>query len=152
MVAFLPRWSAYSGIVTNDSADRKVAILTEALQFSTEERTAYLSRVCAGDLELRRQVDELLRSHDEAGDMLTRYLRAWDAFLHREKAKTMDRTVFDRWAKSIGHLHQKTQASQLYSVRSFLAYYAREHPTCFVPDSACFPKQLPRRFPLPFIP
>jgi hypothetical protein len=87
----------------NDSADRKVAIFTEALQFSTEERTAYLSRVCAGDLELRRQVDELLRSHDEAGDMLTRY-------------------------------------------------YAREHPTCFVPDSACFPKQLPRRFPLPFIP
>jgi hypothetical protein len=70
----------------NDSADRKVAIFTEALQFFTEERTAYLSRVCAGDLELRRQVDELLRSHDEAGDMLTRYLRAWDAFLHREKA------------------------------------------------------------------
>ena len=59
----------------NDSADRKVAIFTEALQFSTEERSAYLSRVCAGDLELRRQVDELLRSHDEAGDMLTRYLR-----------------------------------------------------------------------------
>src|SRR5271165_6782457 len=92
----------------NDSADRKVAIFTEALQFSTEERSAYLSRVCAGDLELRRQVDELLRSHDEAGDMLTRYLRARDAFLHREKAKTMDRTVFDRWAKSIRHLHQKT--------------------------------------------
>jgi len=32
------------------------------------------------------------------------------------------------------------------------SYYARELPTCFVPDSACFPKQLPRRFPLPFIP
>ena len=75
------------------------------------------------------------------------YLRAWDAFLHREKAKTMNRTVFDRWAKSIRHLPQKTQASQLYSVRSFLAYYAREHPTCFVPDSACFAKQLPRRLP-----
>lgn len=44
MVAFLARWSAFSGIVMNDSADRKVAIFTEALQFSTEERTAY----CAG--------------------------------------------------------------------------------------------------------
>ena len=74
-------------------------------------------------------------------------LRAWDAFLRREKAMTMDRTVFDRWAKSIRHLHPKTQANQLYSVRSFLAYYAREHPTCFVPDSACFPKQSPRRLP-----
>ena len=74
-------------------------------------------------------------------------LRAWDAFLHREKAKLMDRTVFDQWAKSIRHLHPKTQASQLYSVRRFLAYYAREHPTCFVPNSACFPKQLPRRLP-----
>lgn len=74
-------------------------------------------------------------------------LRAWDAFLHREKTKMMDRTVFDQWAKSIRHLHPKTQASQLYSVRSFLAYYAREHPMCFVPDSACFPKPLPRRLP-----
>ncbi len=64
----------------------------------------------------------------------------------------MDRTVFDRWAKSIRHRHQKTQASQLYSVRSFLAYYAREHPTWFVPDSACFPKQLLRQFLPPFLP
>ena len=54
----------------NDSANRKVAIFTEALQFSAEQRTPYLSRVCDGDLELRRQVDALLRAHDEAGDFL----------------------------------------------------------------------------------
>jgi integrase/recombinase XerD len=75
------------------------------------------------------------------------YLRAWDAFLHRRKPMTMDRTVFDQWAKSLRHLQPKTQANQLYSVRSFLAYYAREHPTCFVPDSACFPKPPPPRLP-----
>jgi site-specific recombinase XerD len=74
-------------------------------------------------------------------------LRAWDAFLQRKKAKTMDRTVFDQWARSIRHLHPKTQANQLYSVRGFLAYYAREHPTCFVPDVACFPTRPPRRLP-----
>lgn len=74
-------------------------------------------------------------------------LRAWDAFLQRQQAMTMDRTVFEQWSKSIRHLHPKTQANMLYSVRSFLAYYAREHPTCFVPDAACFPKLPPRRLP-----
>jgi len=52
----------------SDSADRKVAIFTEALRVSPEQRTAYLSRVCGGDLELRSQVDALLRAHDEDGD------------------------------------------------------------------------------------
>jgi serine/threonine protein kinase/tetratricopeptide (TPR) repeat protein len=61
--------------IMNDSADRKVAIFTEALRFSAEERTAYLSRVCAGDHELRRQVDDLLRSHEEAGDFLEEFPR-----------------------------------------------------------------------------
>lgn len=53
-----------------DSANRKVTIFTEALQFFGEQRTAYLIRACAGDLELRRQVDALLLAHDEAGDFL----------------------------------------------------------------------------------
>ena len=60
----------------NDSADLKVTIFTEAVRLSAEERIAYLSRVCAGDHELRRQVDKLLRSHDEAGDFLQGSLHA----------------------------------------------------------------------------
>ena len=74
-------------------------------------------------------------------------LRAWDAFLHRKKAITMDRTVFDQWAKTLGHLNPTTQAKQLYAVHGFLAYYAREHPRCFVPDPAGFPKRSPQRLP-----
>jgi integrase/recombinase XerD len=75
------------------------------------------------------------------------YLRAWDAFLHRKKAITMDRTVFDQWAKTLGHLNPTTQAKQLYAAHAFLAYYAREHPKCFVPDPAGFPKRSPQRLP-----
>ncbi len=74
-------------------------------------------------------------------------LRAWDVFLHRKKAIAMDRTVFDQWAKTLGHLNPTTQAKQLYAVHGFLAYYAREHPKCFVPDPAVFPKRSPQRLP-----
>ena len=52
----------------SDSADRKVAIFTEALRVSPEQRTALFIPGLGGDLELRSQVDALLRAHDEAGD------------------------------------------------------------------------------------
>ena len=74
-------------------------------------------------------------------------LHAWDAFLRRQKVKTMGRAAFALWAESIRHLHPKTQINKLSSVRRFLAYYAREHPACFVPDSASFPTRSPRRLP-----
>ena len=35
-----------------------------------EECRAYLDEACAGDTELRRQVEALLQAYDEAGDFL----------------------------------------------------------------------------------
>src|SRR5580700_5311553 len=49
---------------------RDVVIFTEALQLSVGERDAFLSRACAGDENLRRKVEALLKAHDEVGDFL----------------------------------------------------------------------------------
>ena len=46
-------------------------ILTEALEKETEtERKAYLDEVCRNDMNLRSEVESLLRSHNNAGDFL----------------------------------------------------------------------------------
>jgi len=46
-------------------------ILTEALEKETEaERKAYLDEVCGIDVNLRAEIESLLRSHDNAGDFL----------------------------------------------------------------------------------
>ena len=46
-------------------------ILTEALEKETkEERKAYLDKVCRNDVNLRTEVESLLRSHENAGDFL----------------------------------------------------------------------------------
>ena len=46
-------------------------ILTEALEKETEtERKAYLDEVCRTDVNLRAEVESLLRSHDNAGEFL----------------------------------------------------------------------------------
>ena len=37
---------------------------------SAEERSEYLERACGNDIELRRQVEQLLQSDQEAGDFL----------------------------------------------------------------------------------
>ena len=47
------------------------AVFEEAAEIaSTQEREAYLDRACAGDQDLRRQVDTLLRALDDAGGFL----------------------------------------------------------------------------------
>lgn len=74
-------------------------------------------------------------------------LRAWDAFLARQKATRVDRALFQCWVQSIRHLRPKTQFNQSCLIRRFLNYYAREHPHCFVPDSADFPKRSSRQLP-----
>jgi len=48
----------------------EVVIFTEALKFSVQERAAFLERVCAGDENLRRKVEALLRAHDRLGSFL----------------------------------------------------------------------------------
>src|ERR1700722_18550856 len=52
------------------SPNRDVEIFEEALRFAAEERPAYLDRACAGDSELRRQVESLLKVYDRVGDFL----------------------------------------------------------------------------------
>ena len=74
-------------------------------------------------------------------------LRAWDAFLERQQARALDRKWFCLWAKSLSLLKPTVQHRRLCCVRTFLAYHAREHPRCFVPDVADFPKALPPRPP-----
>src|SRR5277367_638851 len=46
----------------------EVAIFAGALELPSEERGAYLDQACAGDHALRRQVEALLRVHDDAGN------------------------------------------------------------------------------------
>ncbi|MGH9836551.1 MAG: protein kinase domain-containing protein, partial [Blastocatellia bacterium] len=42
----------------------------DALKLAPEHRLAFLDRACAGDDELRREVESLLASHDEAGTFI----------------------------------------------------------------------------------
>lgn len=54
------------------SADsgQDVPIFTEALKHPVAERGAFLDRACAGDVELRRKVEALLRAYERLGDFL----------------------------------------------------------------------------------
>jgi hypothetical protein len=54
----------------SDESSRDLVIFTQALQLPVGERAAFLDRVCAGDENLRRNVEALLRAHDRVGDFL----------------------------------------------------------------------------------
>jgi hypothetical protein len=54
----------------SDQSGRDVAIFTQALQLPVAERAAFLDRACAGDEDLRRIVEALLRAHERVGDFL----------------------------------------------------------------------------------
>ena len=43
---------------------RDVDLFTEAIQLPTEERMAFLDRACAGDEDLRRRIEALLKFND----------------------------------------------------------------------------------------
>jgi hypothetical protein len=49
---------------------REVAVFTEALKFSVQERAAFLERECAGDENLRHKMEALLRAHARLGSFL----------------------------------------------------------------------------------
>jgi eukaryotic-like serine/threonine-protein kinase len=48
----------------------EVVILNAALELPAAERRAYLDNACKGDVALRRQVETLLRAHEQAADFL----------------------------------------------------------------------------------
>src|SRR5271156_3950759 len=58
------------GTKMNGEPERVLAVFTEALPLPAAERSGFLDRACAGDDELRRRVEGLLRSLEKAGDFL----------------------------------------------------------------------------------
>src|SRR5689334_17915011 len=56
----------------NGAHDGDIAVFTEALRFTPEERNRYLNEACKGDVELRRRVEALLQAYEQAGDFLGR--------------------------------------------------------------------------------
>ena len=53
-----------------DNADRELAVFTAANKLPVRDRAAFLEVECAGDEELRRKVEALLRAHDRIGRFL----------------------------------------------------------------------------------
>ena len=51
-------------------SDRELDVFTEAVKVPIQERAAFLERVCAGDENLRRTLEALLRAHDHVGNFL----------------------------------------------------------------------------------
>jgi|tagenome__1003787_1003787.scaffolds.fasta_scaffold17177114_2 hypothetical protein len=54
----------------SSDADIEVTIFTSALGIATQERGAFLQRVCGSDVKLRRRIEALLRAHERAGEFL----------------------------------------------------------------------------------
>src|ERR1700733_3053473 len=52
----------------NEPPNPEVAVFASALELPADQRGAYLDQACAGDAALRRQVEALLRVHDDAGN------------------------------------------------------------------------------------
>ena len=50
--------------------DRAAAILDRALELNSTEREAYIEGACGDDVKLRKEVEAMLRAHEEAGDFL----------------------------------------------------------------------------------
>src|SRR5580700_9938824 len=59
----------------HDSWKRVEAVLNEALDIKQEDRSAFLDRSCAGDPQLRREVDSLLASVDKSVGFIERPLQ-----------------------------------------------------------------------------
>ena len=54
-------------IVMSEPPNPEVAVFAAALELPADQRGAYLDRACADDVDLRRQVEALLKVHDDAG-------------------------------------------------------------------------------------
>jgi hypothetical protein len=54
-------------IAMSEPPNAEVAVFAAALELPADQRGAYLDQACAGNIELRRRVEALLRVHDDAG-------------------------------------------------------------------------------------
>src|SRR5271170_7430573 len=85
-----------------DSWKRVEAVLNEALDMSPEDRPAFLDRECAGDLELRREVDSLLASVDKSLEFVERPLHQAAQYLAEESEGPGSRIQAYQLLKVIG--------------------------------------------------
>ena len=53
-----------------DDDGYEVAVFTEAIKLSRQERAPFLDKACGRDEELRRKVEALLNAHDRVGKFL----------------------------------------------------------------------------------
>ena len=65
------------------------AVFEEALETSRAERPAFFQRTCGDDEELRREVESLLESHDQAGTFLDQEIQFVPGDLVEESASTL---------------------------------------------------------------
>lgn len=54
----------------NDHVRLEMAIFTEAIKITRQQRAAFLDNACDGDENLRRKVEALLSAHDRIGKFL----------------------------------------------------------------------------------
>ena len=48
----------------------EMAVFTEAIKISREQRAAFLDKACGKDADLRRKVEALISAHDRMGNFL----------------------------------------------------------------------------------
>jgi len=54
----------------SNNCKSEVELFTEAINLPAEERISFLDRECAGNQDLRRRIEKLLRDHDRAGEFM----------------------------------------------------------------------------------
>jgi len=60
----------------NDPPSPEIAVFAAALELPADQRGAYLDQACAGNASLRRQVEALLRVHDDSGEFFNKLASA----------------------------------------------------------------------------
>ena len=76
--------------MTSDRWKEVKAVFGSALDRSGNERAAYLDEVCASDEELRREVESLLTSHQQAGEFIESPAVTTDTFLSEVEEEDPD--------------------------------------------------------------
>lgn len=69
-------------------------------------------------------------------------------FLVAIRAADLDREIFERWRKSIRHLHANTRRDRENSAFKFCRYRRRSEPACFLPNPLSFTQTLPHQLPV----
>lgn len=76
-------------------------------------------------------------------------LGRWDDFLYRRhpSAQQIKPAMFFAWTQELNHLTPNVRRTYQLVVRSFLCFYAREHPGTFIPDLLSLPRPVPPTLP-----